>query len=565
MHGIPLYPVDFQHFSYVNPQAPRGGRLTLGLLGSFDSLNPFIVRGLAVQQLRGHVFESLMVRGYDEPFTLYPLVAQGIETDAARRFVTFHLDPRARFSDNTPITAADILFSWRILRDQGRPNHRQYYAKVADARILDSRVIRFDLAEGQDHELPLILGLMPVLPSHAIRPEEFDTTSLLPPLGSGAYRVDDVRPGEQVILQRNPDHWARDLPVSRGFWNFDEIHLDWYRDAATLFEAFRKGVVDIRAESDPGRWVQGYAIAPREKSRVVQEEFTSAQPAGMRALVFNTRRSLFADRRVRQALALLFDFEWLNRTYFHGRWRRCESYFNNSELSALGRAADASEEALLPQDAALDADIRGGTWRAPRSDGSGRDRAQLRQALDLLAKAGWQLKGGRLQKPDGSELAFEIMVHSRDQERTALAYSGWLTRAGGRAQVRRVDPVQYEARRQNFDYDMIEAEWGVSLSPGNELAYYWSSQAAQEPGSRNYMGLADPFVDRAITRVIAVEERRDLVSAVRALDRLLINGHWVVPLHYAPQQWVARWSHIGRPRQTSQFGYLPETWWRESP
>ena len=575
MHGEPLLPAGFSHFSYVNPDAPKGGRLVQGVLGSFDSLNPFIVRGLAPQGVRAplvsgsniianYVIESLMVRGYDEPFTLYGLIARSVETDMARSFVTFTLDPAARFSDGKPVTADDIVFSWQLLRDHGRPNHRTYYAKVVKAEVLAERVVRFDFGgASEDRELPLILALMPVLAKHAIDPDTFEETSMTPPVGSGPYVVGKVDPGKSVTLARNPDYWAKDLGVNRGTWNFDEVRVDYYRDQNSFHEAFKKGLFDLRKEDDPGRWQTGYDFPALRDGRVVKESFTSGLPKPTFNFVFNTRRAVFSDIRVREAIALLFDFEWVNRSIFFDLYRRSAGFFEGSELSARGRPADARERALLaPFPGAVRTDVMEGTWAPPQTDGSGRDRAALRRALGLLASAGYELRGTELIDKRGKPVSFEILALNRDEERLALLFASQLKRAGIAAQVRLADAVAYEARRIAFDFDMIQSRWDQSLSPGNEQAFYWSSAAADGNGSRNYMGAKSPAADAMIAALLRAQRRDEVVSAVRALDRVLISGFYVVPLFHAPEQWVARWTHVQHPAAASLHGYIPETWWR---
>ena len=566
MHGAPALPADFTHMPYADPDAPKGGRLVQGLPGTFDSLNPLIVRGLAVQQIRGFVVESLMARGNDEPFTLYGLLAKSVETDEARSFVTFRLDPKARFSDGQPILAEDILFSWALLRDKGRPNHRQYYAKVSKAEALDAYSVRFDFGGANDRELPLILGLMPVLAKHAVDVATFEETSMTAPVGSGPYRVTAVRPGASVTMTRNPDYWGRDLPVNRGLWNFDEIRLDFYREANGAFEAFKRGLYDFRVETEPLRWHDGYDFPAVRNGEVIRETIKTGLPKPSEFLVFNTRRPMFSDIRVRQALALLFDFEWINRNYFFGLYSRAGGYFAGSELSAYARPADDRERTLLkPYASGIPPDILDGSWRLPVSDGSGRDRTTLRAALALMAEAGYELDGTVLrQRVTGAPFAFEILVTTRDQERIALAFQRDLRRAGIDASVRAVDGVQFDQRRLAFDFDMIQNRWDQSLSPGNEQSFYWGSEAADNPGTRNYMGARDPAIDAMIAAMLEARQRPEFVSAVRALDRALMSGFYVVPLFHLPDQWVARWAAIAHPRETSLFGYLPETWWREA-
>jgi peptide/nickel transport system substrate-binding protein len=573
MHGVPALPADFTHMPYTNPDAPKGGRLVQGLLGSFDSLNPLIVSGVAVQQIRGYgfergyVLESLMTRGNDEPFTLYGLLAKSVETDDARSYVTFRLNPLAHFSDGQPVLADDVLFSLALLRDHGRPNHRQYYSKVVKAQALDTRTVRFDFRGAGDRELPLILGLMPILPRHATDVSHFEQTSMKPPMGSGPYRVGTVRPGASVTFTRDPDYWGRDLPINRGFWNFDEIRLDYYREANGLFEAFKRGLYDFRVETEPLRWHDGYDFPAARRGEVIRDTFTPGLPQPSEFLVFNTRRPVFSDIRVRQALTLLFDFEWINRNYFFGYYAHSPSYFAGSELSAYGRPMDPREQELLrPFAGHLAPDILDGSYHLPVSDGSGRDRTTLRRAITLLSAAGYDLDGTIMrQRATKAPLSFEILVTTRDQERIALAYLRDLKRAGIEATVRSVDSVQFDQRRLGYDFDMIPNRWDQSLSPGNEQWFYWGSAAADDPGTRNYMGAKDPAIDAMIGAVLAAREHPDFVSAVRALDRVLMSGCYTIPLFNIREQWIARWNRIERPAATALTGYLPETWWQKKP
>jgi len=566
MHGAPALPADFTHMPYADPDAPKGGRLVQGILGSFDSLNPLIVRGLAVQQIRGYVVESLMARGNDEAFTLYGLLARSVKTDDARSYVTFDLDPKARFSDGQPVTAEDVVFSWALLRDHGRPNHRQYYSKVVKAEAISPLAVRFDFGGANDRELPLILGLMPVLPKHAVDVATFEETTMTAPVGSGPYRVSAVKPGASVTLTRNPDYWGRDLPVNRGLWNFDEIRLDFYREANGHFEAYKRGLYDFRVETEPLRWHDGYDFPAARNGEVIRDTIKTGMPQPSEFLVFNTRRPMFADVRVRQALTLLFDFEWINRNYFFGLYGRSASYFAGSELSAYGRPADDRERELLaPFTSHLTPDILDGSYRLPVSDGSGRDRAALRSALTLLSQAGYELDGTVLrQRSTKAPLSFEILVTTRDQERIALAYLRDLKRAGIEATVRAVDPVQFDQRRLAFDFDMIQNRWDQSLSPGNEQYFYWGSDAAGIQGTRNYMGARAPAIDATIAAMLEARARPAFVSAVRALDRALMSGFYAIPVLNVQEQWIARWNRIERPKATALSGYLPETWWQRA-
>ena len=563
MHGEPALQAG-QPPRYVNLAAPKGGRITHGVVGTFDSLNPFIVKGLAPTQIRGYVIESLMARGYDEPFTLYGLLARSVETDAERSYVTFELNPAAKFSDGKPVTAADVIFSWEILRDKGRPNFRTYYTKVAKAEAISERTVRFDLTGADDRELPLILGLMPVLAKHAIDPAIFEDTTLKPIVGSGPYVIADIRAGDSVTLKRNPNYWGRDLAIHRGFWNFEEVRTDFYRDANSQFEAFKKGLFDVRTEHDPGRWETGYDVPAVRDGRIVKEQFPTGMPKGMSGMIFNTRRPIFNDIRVREAIGLLFDFEWVNHNFFFDRYKRTASYFEGSELAFRGRTADAHERALLaPFAKNVRPEVMDGTWAPPVTDGSGRDRDTLKRALDLFDAAGFELVKTVLRdKQTKKPFAFEFLVTTKEQERLAIAFSRHLKRAGITLRVRVVDAVQYDRRRISYDYDMIEYRWDQSLSPGNEQAFYWGAAAADEQGTRNYMGVKSPAIDAMIAALLKARERSEFVSAVRALDRLLISGFYVVPLFHLPEQWVARWTTITHPETIALFGYLPETWWR---
>ena len=564
MHGKPALAAGFSHMPYTNPDAPKGGRLTWGVLGTFDSLNPLIVKGIAVQQIRNYVLESLMTRGNDEPFTLYGLLARSVETDDARSYATFHLDPGARFSDGTPVQADDVLFSWALLRDHGRPNHRQFYSRVAKAEAPDPLTVRFDLTGANDRELPLILGLMPILPRHAVDVATFEETTMTGLVGSGPYRVGAVKPGASVTLTRNPDYWGRDLPVNRGLWNFDEVKIEFYRESNGQFEAFKRGLYDFRVETEPLRWHEGYDFPAARNGEVVRDTIKTGMPQPSEFLVFNTRRPMFSDIRVRQALTLLFDFEWINRNYFFGLYSRSAGYFAGSELSAYSRPADQQELTFLrPFASRIAPEILDGSYRLPVTDGSGRDRTTLRNALKLFTEAGYVLDGTVLrQRATGAALSFEILTTTRDQERVALAYALDLKRAGIAASVRAVDPVQFDQRRLSYDFDMIQNRWDQSLSPGNEQSFYFGSEAADIPGTRNYMGAKDPAIDAMISAMLAARERLTFVSAVRALDRVLMSGFYAIPVFSAGEQWIARWNRIEQPSAIALTGYLPESWWQ---
>ncbi|MGL4398197.1 MAG: extracellular solute-binding protein, partial [Hyphomicrobium sp.] len=425
LHGAPALDAAFAALPYVNADAPKGGRLTLGQLGSFDSLNPLIVKGVPVAGVREFSVESLMARGLDEPFTLYGLLAETIDIADDGLSVTFALNPKARFSDRTPLTADDVLHSFALLKTRGRPNHRTYFEKVAVAEKLSDHQVRFVLADARDRELPLILGLMPIFARHATPAETFDLTTMTPLLGTGPYTISRVDAGRSLTYTRDADYWGRDLPINRGRFNFDEIRFDYYREGSVMIEAFKRGAIDLRLEEDPSRWAGGYDFDAARDGRVIKSEFEIGLPAGMTGLVFNTRRSVFQNAEVRRALIALFDFEWVNRTLFSGLYRRTASFFERSMLSSVARPADETERALLaPFADAVRPDVRDGTAEPAKSDGSGQNRANQKAAFEILTKAGYVLDGGRLVDPKtGQQLAFEILANNSAQEALLLAYA----------------------------------------------------------------------------------------------------------------------------------------------
>lgn len=569
MHDEPKYPEAFPHLNYVNPTAPKGGALRLGVLGSFDSLNPFIIRGAPVAGSRDYVYETLLARSYDEPFSLYGLIAESVDTADDRSSVTFQLRPEARFSDGAPITPDDVIFSWSLLKSKGRPNHRSYYSKVASAEKVGERGVKFSFAGGSDREMPLIMGLMPVLPKHALTPDSFEKTSFEKPVASGPYIVESVDPGASITYHRNPDYWGRDLPLMRGQFNFDTIRIDYYRDNTAMMEAFRKGLFDVQGDNDPidaVKWAEAYDFPAVRNGLVKKMEFDLGVPAGMSALVFNTRRPLFADKRVREALTLIFDFEWLNKTLFRGLYARTESFFDRSELSSHGRPADERERVLLaPYEAELAPGVLEGTFSQPTTDGSGTNRDSRKRAITLLDEAGYELKNGLMtSKTTGLPFTFEMICASHEQERLMVAYSRSLRQIGIDAQVHLIDSAQFQRRMTSFDFDMTQTSWASSLSPGNEQSFRWSAEAAGQEGSFNYAGVKSAGADAMIAAMLSANTRAEFVSAVRALDRILLSGRYGIPLYYAPKQWIAAWSHLRQPQTSTLYGTRLETWWADN-
>ncbi len=575
MHGDVALPPDFTHFPYADPDAPKGGALTFGVVGTFDSLNPFVLKSMRTtarglfgdMDLGNLLYETLMLRSRDEPFTLYPLLAEKVAIDPDRKWVEFTLNPRAKWSDGQPVTVDDVLFTYDILTEKGRPPYSARRSRIEKIEKTGERSVRFTFNEKSDREFPLLIASsMPVLPKHAIDRVRFGDSTLKPPVGSGPYLVAGVQPGQRIVYKRNPDYWGKDIPSMRGFDNFDTLTIEYYRNETSLFESFKKGLLDVFIEANPTRWEKSYDFPAVKDGRVIKESFVKGTPANMLGFVFNTRRPVFADRRVRQALSLMFDFEWTNRNLFAGQYKRTESFWQGSELSSVGRPADAREKALLaPFPDAVRPDVMAGTWRPPVTDGTGHDREPAREAYDLLRQAGYRVKNGQALDPTGKPLAFEIMTRSPDEEKVALAYQRSLARLGIAATIRSADDAQYQQRLQTYDYDMILGALTGSLSPGNEQWMRWGSASRDTPGSFNYAGVADPAVDAMIEAMLAARTRADFVAAVRAMDRVLISGDYYVPLYHLPDQWVARWSRIGHPQKTSLYGYQLPAWWRAKP
>ncbi len=566
MHGDPALPEGFSHFPYVNPDAPRGGRLTLGLHGTFDSLNTYIVRGVAPDAVPKFVYEGLLARSLAEPFTLYPLIAESVIVPEDRSFITFRINPRARFADGVAVTADDVAFTFELLRERARPYFRSNYGQVSNVTVHDEHTITFDLSQTDDRELPLLIGLMPVLPGHAVDPEAFDRTTLTPPLGSGPYTITDVRPGERLTLTRRDDYWGEDLPTRRGMFNFETIRYEFFRDANTMFEGFKTGFYDLRLEGDATRWATGYDFPGLREGRIVREEIPVETPRGMNGFVFNTRRDIFSDIRVREAIGAMFDFAWVNRNLSYDLLARTRSYFHGSDLASTGNpASDLERELLAPFPGAVSDDVMAGAWVPHEADGSGRDRQMARLAVDLLGEAGWQMGPQGLRHVEtNAPLRFEFLAVSRQQERLALNFARSLRRIGIEMRVRLVDDAQYWRRLSTFDFDMIQWNWGVSASPGNEQRNRWSSLAAEREGSLNFAGAREPAIDAMIDAMLSAHGREEFVAAVRALDRVLLSGHYVVPLMHQPALWIAHDAGLRRPERVPMMGLPPELWWRES-
>jgi peptide/nickel transport system substrate-binding protein len=570
MHGDPALPADYTHFPYVNPDVKKGGHITYGVVGTYDNLNPFILksmrttaRGMWDPEFGNLVYESLMQRSRDEPFTMYGLLAQTVEWDEDRTFIQFNLNPAAKWSDGQPLTADDVIFSFNLLREKGRSPFSNRLDSVEKMEKVGDNSVRFTFNKKADRETPMILALsVPILPKHAINPDTFDQTSLTPPIGSGPYRVKTVNPGESITFERNPDYWAKDLPSKVGMDNYDTITVDYFLQETTLFEAFKKGDVDVYEDGSPGHWADAYDFPAVSSGEVVKDVFTPKLPSGMLGFVFNTRRPIFANPKVREGLSLAFDFEWVNRNLSSNAYTRTESFWQNSDLSSYGVPANPRElEMLGPIKSRIDPAVLDGTYKLPVSDGSGRDRTVLKQAVDLLREGGYTIRDGKMVDANGRQLSFEIMTQNIDQERIAIAYRRSLELLGIAVAIRTVDDSQYQRRTISFDYDMIMKVYPSSLSPGIEQISYWSSQTRNKEGSSNFAGVADPDVDTLISHILTARNADDFRDAVRSFDRLLISGHYLVPLYHIDDQWIARHKRIGHPETLPLYGYQLPVWW----
>lgn len=548
-HGDLKYPPHFPHFQVVNPKAPKGGTFKHAIVGTFDTLNPFILKGTAPAGLRDIAFETLLKRSADEPQSLYGLVAESVDVGPNASWVIFHINPKARWQDGKPITARDIKFSFETLLEHGITAARMYYKKVEKVDILGPRTIKFTFKkiEGQyDPEMPCIIGIMGLFAEHNLKGKDFEKTGLTPLLSSGPYKIAKVEPGRSIVYQRDPTYWAADLPVNRGYFNFDTLYFNFYKNAAVSFEAFKSGDVYVREESDVAKWATSYDFPAKEQGHVTCLALPHKHQVGMQAFAFNTRRPLFKDPRVRQALTYAFDYDWLNEHLFYGALTRTSSFFDNTELAAKDLPKGKELALLEPFRSQLPAELFEKPYTLPSFKKETRE--NLRQARKLLQEAGWVYKNGQLvHQKTGEPFTFEILLNVPENEKVALAFVRNLKPLGIQATARTLDGTQYEKRRTTMDFDMIIHMWGHTMSPGNEQSLYWSSKAADEPGSRNYAGIKSPVVDALCQKIALATTREDLVAAVKALDRVLLWGHYVIPLGHRTKDYVAFWDKIGAP------------------
>ncbi|MDP2746777.1 extracellular solute-binding protein [Pseudomonas sp.] len=556
----PKYPANFKHFDYVNPDAPKGGSLRQAGFGGFDSLNPFINKGVAAEDI-GMIYDTLTRHGLDEPFTEYGLLAEKIEKAPDNAWVRFYLRPEARFHDGQPVTAEDVKFTFDTLMSKGAPMYRGYYADVDKVEVESTHRVRFIFKQAGNRELPLIVGQLPVLPKHWWAERDFSKGNLEVPLGSGPYKVANVQAGRSIRYERVKDWWGKDLPVNRGFYNFDTLEIDYYRDNTVALEALKAGQFDYWLEISAKNWATAYNNPAVANGQLIKEEIANHNPTGMQGFIFNTRRPLFTDRRVREALGLLFDFEWANRQLFNGAYTRTRSYFDNSELASVGLPSADELKLLEPLRAQIPPQVFTDEYQPSATDGSGIIREQQRRAYQLLQEAGWRVDGDKMLDSTGKPVSFEFLLAQTEFERILLPFKRNLADLGIDLVIRRVDVSQYINRLRSRDFDLIVGGFGQSNSPGNEQREYWHSSSADNPGSRNFIGLKDPAVDKLVEGLINADSRQSLITHTRALDRVLLWGHYVVPNWHIKTWRVAYWNRFEHPKVTPQYDIGLHTWW----
>jgi len=558
MHGAPLYKADFKSVDYANPDAPKGGELRLSRTGTFNNLNNHVILGNNAEGLE-YLNDKLMQRAWNEPFTMYGLVAESIDVAPDRSWISFHLRKEAKFHDGKPMTAEDVKYSYEMYRKHGHPVRRRVYGLITNVKISSPRDIKFTFGPGYDHESVMILAMMPVLPKHYWEKHEFAKTTLVPPLGSGPYKITTVETGRKVVYTRVKDYWAKDLPINRGHYNFDTITYTYFRDDDIALQAFKAGDYDLRREFDIAKWQMRYDFKALTEGKVVKEEIAHQRPEALKAMIFNLRRPMFADRRVREALSLMFNHSWLNNTLFFGKLKTITSAFPNSELASTGKPQGEEMRLLEKYKADLPPEVFGDAYAPPGAD----LRANKRRAIALLKEAGWTFKNEKLLNAKGEPFVFEILLGDHTDEKSALEFTRDLKRIGIAARVRAVDNAQFVGRLDAYDYDMVVHKWTSTLSPGNEQVNYWGVKSANTRGARNYAGIDNPAIDALADSIGRSETRELLVARCRALDRALMQGHYMIPLFYLGRDLAAHVTELARPSVTPVYGMVLETWWRD--
>ncbi len=556
----PKLPADFAYFPHVNPDAPKGGDVVLSAVGTFDSFNPFIVRGTAAEGV-ARIWDSMLAANADEASAAYAHLAESVDVAADHLSVAFTLRPQAHFNDGTPVTARDVAWTFTTLREKGRPFYRSYYADVADVAVEGDRRVVFHFKSAENRELPLIIGQMAVLPEHFWQGRDFAAPLSEPPLGSGAYRVERFDLGRTVAYRRVPDWWAAERPTGRGLNNYGGIRVEYFRDPTVAFEAFKAGQIDQRVENFAKRWATEYDFPAVGRGLVKMEAVQQHLPTGMQAFAMNARRPVFHDARVRAAMIQMLDFQWMNKNLFYGNYTRTESYFSNSDFASSGVPAGAELALLEPYRGQLPPALFTQPYALPTTDGSGNNRDGLRRALDLLKQAGWDIKDRKLVEAAGNQMSFELLLNEPAFERIGLPYVQALQRLGIDAHIRTIDASQFQKRMDDVDFDMAEASFPEGESLGNEQVDYWTCESAKQPGTQNVAGVCDPVADALIAHLVAAKDYGDLVATAHALDRVLLWGNYVVPQWFLQKVRVAYWDRFGFPSQPVRTGVDFSSWW----
>jgi microcin C transport system substrate-binding protein len=568
-HGLALfgelkYGPDFKHLDYANPDAPKGGTVKLSSTGTYDNFNPFILRGVAAAGIGG-LFDTMMARTEDEMSTLYCVVCETVDLAADRSTVTFVLRREARFQDGSPITPDDVLWTFDTLRTKGHPQYRFTLADIEKGEKVDDRTVRFTVKDPTNREAPLYVGEMPILSKAYWASRDFEKTTLDPPLGSGPYKIETFEQGRSVTYTRVKDYWGKDLPIRRGTSNFDTIRYDYYRDRGVALEAFKAGQYDYREEFTSKDWATGYDTPAVREGLIKKEEIKHEIPQGMQSMIFNLRKPLFQDARVRRALGYAFDFEWMNKTLFYGSYKRTDSYFANSVFASHGLPEGKELEILEQYRGKVPDEVFTKPFELPKTDGSGNIRDNIREGLRLLKEAGWSFKGKQLvNDKTGEPFVFEMLNWEPTSERIILPYKANLERMGVTLNLRNIDPTQYQNRLREFDFEAITARLPGSFPPGNELREMYTSAAMTTNGSYNYSGIADPAVDSLIDRVTGAHKMDELIASARALDRVMLHHYFVVPEWYVGAFKIAYWNKFGRPAKTPPYSTGFDTWWIDS-
>ena len=560
MHGLPKYNADFTHLDYVNPNAPKGGALRYGIYGSYDNLNRVAFKGRKAAGL-GYINDTLMRRVWDEAFTLYGLIAEFVEMPEDRSYITFYVNPDARFHDGSSITQEDVLFSLKTFQTKGTPNQKKTYGKVVKTELVGTNGIKMTFVNNEDKELPLVIaGFLPIISKSYYGNLDVTKSFLNIPVGSGPYKISEVDPGRRIVYSRVKDYWAKDLPVNKGQYNFDTLTYDYYKDSNVLLEAFKVGEYDYRREYNAKRWLTGYDFSAVERGDVILTEMKNDRPTGMNALAMNSRKKLFNNPKVREALSYAYDFEWVNRVIYNNAYTRTNSYFENSPLASKGLPSKKEIELLNQWKDLLPNEVFTKTYKAPINEDTSSLRENLKIAKKILEEEGWTINNGKLKK-DEQEFGFELLLVSPSLEKLALAFQKNLKTLGITMNVRIVDSSQYSARLLNYDFDMISSTWRVSLSPGNEQQFYWGSEVGKKDGSKNYTGIDSPVVDMLIEKLIGAKTREELTTTIHALDRVLLWGHYVIPLHHSGIDRIAYWNFLEFPNTIPLYGIVIESWW----